>query len=349
MKQNLPGCKIVNMTQRVVDTLVCSWFNSRDFRMPGEPWTLANINERLENELNSYIQDQSSFFILKNLLGEKFQEPNVPHDQSYAGEYVDKMKNLLFYSIIEIDIPLLEFITFNLTFYNVPRSFVDQLDRTRNAAFWEQSIRVKDLTKFADCEEYFVPPDLIANPDTDVAKIYHVAMKDAQLNYARLIKAGLRPEQARGVAPLHVNTRADVSVNMRTLIGLFKKRICFFSQGEYWRPVIQEFFNELFTSELSDFRELDREKIMKMFGKLPCDGNDKCPYFRDVVDRLVDKSNPICPILFLRFMDDDLKKKTVWTMHELYTIEGWKAFCDKYMKSIGRDYKKLDSEIERLR
>jgi hypothetical protein len=114
---------IVSSTAYPVETILCSWFNSRDV---GANWTTENIWSRLFGS-NGTAEDRQIFHRLMKEKATSSQSENVAN---------------LFIDVISMDgVPINEFINFVITFNNVPRAFVDQLDRTRQAAFWEQSVR----------------------------------------------------------------------------------------------------------------------------------------------------------------------------------------------------------------
>jgi len=65
------------------------------------------------------------------------------------------VKNKLLKDILSQDLPIREFVPIYFIIDGAPRSFWDQLDRSRFGwAFWEQSLRVRDLENNF---EYYVP------------------------------------------------------------------------------------------------------------------------------------------------------------------------------------------------
>ena len=349
MKSLAPNCKIVSMTDRPLESTLCMWFNSRDMRMPGKPWTALTFWERIYDEFDQYeaLGGGDIFYILKALVGEKWR---YPKDSEGICKYsvIEEMCIDLFYMVLSINAPCQEFIQFNLTFSNVPRAFVDQLDRTRQAGFWEQSVRVKDLSTFAESGEYFRPPDC---NDPQIAHVYDNAMMQIQESYKKLRGLGMRPEHARGVVPIHLNVRADMTVNLRTLREMITKRTCYFAQGDYWRPVVNTLLEQIMDPEVSQM-PID-PRTLRLFTGLPCDGKSECPYHRDLMDRLVDKSNPICPILYEKFLVPGEQKRTSIAMEEMYGHENWVDEGTKYLKGMKRDFvpfqrlaRKVDTKVQ---
>ena len=195
--------------------------------------------------------------------------------------------------IISTNLPTAEYVNTIWCVEGMPRAFWDQFDRTRLAAFWEQSVRILDLTCFADNMEYWVPDSLSRNK---YAKgYYHECMREIQTAYKNMLRLGIPSEDARGVIPLHVNVRGTCCINLRALKGVISNRVCFISQGAYWLPVISGMIREL--------NKVLPERVVRSMVNLPCKGKDHCPIESNVVTRLTDEDpNPICPIYLKRFV-----------------------------------------------
>jgi hypothetical protein len=321
-------------------------------RMPGQPWVAAGLYNRLQYEFTTWLNgrpileadESKDYFILKALSGELWieQMKGLLSGTSYFD--MKKLALDLFYEVLKIDAPIQEFIQFNLTFSNVPRAFVDQLDRQRDTGFWEQSVRVKDLSKFADAHEYFDPQEVRNNPK--LKEKYDQGMKFIQDLYGELLANGMRPESARGIVPMHVNVRADMTVNLRVMMEMVSKRTCYFAQGDYWRPVINSFLNDLMTSNRSSMPRDPR--TIKMFTALPCDKKGMCPYTRDLMDRLVDKSNPICPILFEKYLSEEEQERTVMGMERMYGTYNWDNEGRAYLTGLQRDTMPFIEAVRRI-
>ena len=94
--------------------------------------------------------------------------------------------------ILSADLPTSEFINFIWCVEGMPRAFWDQFDRSRHAAFWEQSIRILDLSHFAVKGEYWVPDSVAKDEKTE--EVYRECMHGIQSTYNRLIKMGVPTE-----------------------------------------------------------------------------------------------------------------------------------------------------------
>jgi len=224
--------------------------------------------------------------------------------------------------ILSQDLPIREFIPVFYIIENVPRSAVDQIDRSRvGVAFWEQSLRVKDLTKTFD---YFIPPGL----DKNSSQIYEEIMSKCRDAYIDLIGHGVSREMARGVVPLHINVRLSVQANLRSVLTIVSHRICHYAQSGYWRPIAQGLLDGLwkFIPALKD----------KNILTIPCIGKSYCPYEKDVLDRREDASNPVCPILIDRFLPKKLERKEI--ISEM--VKRYPNYIEdsiKYVESVNED------------
>lgn len=198
-------------------------------------------------------------------------------------------------TILSTDLPTSEFITTVWCVEGMPRAFWDQFDRSRHAAFWEQSVRILDLSTFADNGEYWLP-DAVGR-SKDKTRVYDNAMQAIQDAYNALIALGTPSEEARGVLPLHINVRGTCAINLRALKQLISNRVCHIAQGSYWLPVVHGMILEL-AKHLPP-------KVLKSLVHLPCYGKGCCPIEGNVLPRLtMEDPNPVCPIYLKRFAKD---------------------------------------------
>ncbi len=225
--------------------------------------------------------------------------------------------------ILLMDLPIREFIPVFFVVEGAPRAFWDQLDRHRvGFAFWEQSLRIQD---FSDKMNYFVPSTLDGGMDGP-PELYRKTMKHIQQAYKYLAENVPR-EDARGVLPLHVITRGSVQTNLRALLNMLSSRTCFSAQSTYWKPVVNGILEGLSKS----LPELMNEGILK----LPCDGRGSCPFVKDVMERLNDKANPICPILVSEYLPKEYNVYDV-VNEMLKAFPNYVDTCLTYVNSIGR-------------
>lgn len=230
-------------------------------------------------------------------------------------------------AILSADLPTSEFINTIWCVEGMPRAFWDQFDRSRHAAFWEQSVRILDLKKFATMEQYWVPESLQNKPEA--LRSYKRYMEICELEYERLINIhGIPSEDARGVLPLHINVRGTCAINLRALKQLISNRICFIAQGSYWLPVVHGMMLEL-AKHLPP-------KTLRSMANLPCYGKAKCPIESNVLTRLTDEDpNPCCPIYLKRFAKQPEANEFTYKKHPKYDETKNKYF--ELIRSLGME------------
>ena len=149
----------------------------------------------------------------------------------------------LFKRVIEMEIPVAEFVNFIFVFEDVPIFWREQLVRERVNSYWSQSHRIFDLSKFFDDEMFYVPTSIRANELAE-AKLRN-AMKFIESTYKDLVALGIPMEDARAVIPSCAIHRISMQINLRHLIGLCKKRNCHILQRSIWAPIIDQIISEL--------------------------------------------------------------------------------------------------------
>lgn len=109
----------------------------------------------------------------------------------------------------------------------VSRAFANQLVRTRQASYAQQSMRVTDVSGF----NYSTGPTIANNKDASV--VYEVMMNAIQHAYTNLLKLGVSIEDARGILPLNIHTNIVAKYNFRAFCDLVRKRSSGRVQSEY--------------------------------------------------------------------------------------------------------------------
>jgi len=366
-----PTCTIVSMTSKPVETVVAAWLNSRDFRMPNEPWTKEGLIDRIVQEFLEF-GDKCVFKFVADRSWDKkaindlrmTRKPEGPEllardaeDNLYFVRNLrrafEKMVVDLFFDVVAQEIPISEFVMFNLSFENCPRAFVEQLDRERDAGFWEKSGRVIPFENFYDSDYYHIPPSVASNPRA--LEIYKESMRLQQEAFKTLKNECKIPgEDARGIIGIHANTSADMVVSLRILRKIWSKRSCFFAQGDYWRPHFITFLHELMNSPIS---EMPRDiRTIQIFTGLPCDKTNSCPYEKTMIDRIEDQSSPVCPIYFSKYAVDhgtvppeddiDLQKRILAGMDRTYGLDEWMKLSHSYLESLSRPSHSFDRLVQ---
>lgn len=182
--------------------------------------------------------------------------------------------------------PISEFVHFTFVCENIPRALMDQMTRHRLWSFFVQSMRVADVgSTFATDDAYFTPDAIAADPDT--LGNYNATMHVAQTRYRQLRSAGVPIEDARGVLPLHTNTKMIVGFNLRAFQQAVEKRTCWILQQQYWAPLLVSMRQELVD-------KVDPE-LAFIFAP-PCELRGKCITAIEQEYRLAGKDpNPPCP------------------------------------------------------
>lgn len=120
-----------------------------------------------------------------------------------------------------------EFCDLTFCIEGVSRAFTHQLVRTRTASFAQQAMRIVDMTGF----DYHIGPSIADNPNAlELYRAEMIAISDA---YEDIIKAGAKPEDARGVLPTDILTNICMKINLRNFSDLVKKRMTPRVQDEY--------------------------------------------------------------------------------------------------------------------
>jgi flavin-dependent thymidylate synthase len=124
-----------------------------------------------------------------------------------------------------------EFIHFTFLIEDVTRAFTHQLVRTRTASYAQQAMRIVEMQDFT----YDIGPTLIN--DKDRSDLYIGTMHIIDNSYKQLIKLGARTEDARGILPTNIHTNINMSINMRNLINMARKRTSIRVQNEYKKVI----------------------------------------------------------------------------------------------------------------
>ena len=124
-----------------------------------------------------------------------------------------------------------EHASFTFAIEGISRACSHQLVRHRIASFSQQSQRYVDLSKR---ELPYILPAEIAK-DEKLKKEFQEAMEEVEEEYRRLIKAGVKPEDARFVLPNACETKIVVTMNARSLHNFFRLRCCQRAQWEIRR------------------------------------------------------------------------------------------------------------------
>lgn len=131
-----------------------------------------------------------------------------------------------------------EFVDYIFMIEGVTRAFTHQLVRHRiGTSFAQQAQRVVNMAGFG----YVTGPSIAENPELQA--IYDEAMGTINRYYQKLVDAGARTQDARGVLPTNIATNIVFKGNLRTLHDMALKRLCVKTQGEF-----QDVFRAMITA-----------------------------------------------------------------------------------------------------
>jgi hypothetical protein len=181
---------------------------------------------------------------------------------------------------------------------------IQELGDVADMSAWSQSMRLLDMSTFADEQRYRTPESVVALGENAV-RDWHADMKSIQDIYEYWAKDKKIPlEDARDAIPLGATSRLSWSVNLRTLQHICAKRGCTILQLGLWGPVIKAMVTELTT------------KVSPAFGVLvtpPCMKGNKytgCIFPEDNARRF-DGRDPNLPVCSLYITNEETEHGSV--------------------------------------
>lgn len=132
----------------------------------------------------------------------------------------------------------IEHAVFTFAIEGVSRSLTHQLVRHRIASYSQQSQR---YVKF-DSVDYILPP--VVESDKKAQKVFEKSIDDSAKAYRKLIKLGIKAEDARFVLPNAAETKIVMTMNARALENFLRERMCVRAQWEI-RALANEIYNQL--------------------------------------------------------------------------------------------------------
>lgn len=171
-----------------------------------------------------------------------------------------KEANEIFQRVIYSGLPLSENVWFTFVLDNVsitlreqmvrhrlgvkwgPRIGVDMIPELVDSTWWSQTIRIKDMSGFADKGDYLIP-DQVKGDELKASYAEH--MKNTQEYYRYLVAKGVPLEDARLVLPLAMQHRISWSLNLMAFIHILGKRTCWLAQHQLWAPLIRGMLQEI--------------------------------------------------------------------------------------------------------
>ena len=139
----------------------------------------------------------------------------------------DKKKELIKNVISAGHTSTIEHASFTFSISGISRACSHELVRHRIASYSQQSQR---YVKPEDELNYIIPPKIKNNKK--LSKKYLEHLKEVHKFYKELFDAQIAPEDARFVLPNAIETKIVVTMNARSLLNFFQRRLCNRAQWE---------------------------------------------------------------------------------------------------------------------
>lgn len=135
-----------------------------------------------------------------------------------------------------------EFVDFTFCIEGVSRGFTHQFVRNRLGSYAQQTMRILDMGDF----DYITGPSIENNPR--LKSLYDTMMGIINQYYKRLISAGAKIEDARGILPTNISTNIIAKFNLRALSQMMMSRASNRTQDEY-RQVLDAMYAAVVEAE----------------------------------------------------------------------------------------------------
>lgn len=215
---------------------------------------------------------ETAFYAFKNMHNKVGYEVEDFESHEQKIKFLTVLSQIPHQSVLEFIKPV--------WYINGSRAFQQQLTRTRTAVYSIQSLRIVNVGRFADDDNYHTPP-----LSDEVKNYYDDTMYMIQERYRKLIDMGAPVEAARGVLPLNITSPITTAIDLRSLVHTMEMRICRNAQGEY-RDIAKMIYDEVEEKIDHDFARLFFKPPCEKYGfctsPVPCDWVPK--RYRCIVD-----------------------------------------------------------------
>jgi thymidylate synthase (FAD) len=131
-------------------------------------------------------------------------------------------------------VSVIEHASFTFSIEGVSRVLTHQLIRHRIASYTQQSQR---FVAYNTLEKYVTPPSILEH--MEAKKIFDETLEKISETYQKLLKLGIKKEDARFILPNAAKTNIIVTMNARELRHFFNLRCCTRSQWEIREAAIE--------------------------------------------------------------------------------------------------------------
>lgn len=177
-----------------------------------------------------------------------------------------------------------EFVDATFCIEGVSRGFTHQFVRNRLGSYAQQTMRILDMGDF----DYITGPS-IAN-DPRLKSLYDTMMANINEYYKRLISAGAKIEDARGILPTNISTNIIAKFNLRALSQMMLSRASNRTQDEY-RQVLDAMYAAVVEAEpwCASFLRSSKYDDLKRLESAILDsyeGTDMCTQLLKLIDKV---------------------------------------------------------------
>lgn len=177
-----------------------------------------------------------------------------------------------------------EFVDFTFCIEGVSRGFTHQFVRNRLGSYAQQTMRILDMGDF----KYITGPSIENDPR--LKSLYDTMMANINEYYKRLISAGAKIEDARGILPTNISTNIIAKFNLRALSQMMMSRASNRTQDEY-RQVLDAMYAAVVEAEpwCASFLRSSKYDDLKRLESAILDryeGTDMCTQLLKLIDKV---------------------------------------------------------------
>ena len=177
-----------------------------------------------------------------------------------------------------------EFVDATFCIEGVSRGFTHQFVRNRLGSYAQQTMRILDMGDF----KYITGPSIENDPR--LKSLYDTMMANINEYYKRLISAGAKIEDARGILPTNISTNIIAKFNLRALSQMMMSRASNRTQSEY-RNVLDAMYEAVVEAEpwCAEFLRSSRYDDLKRLESAILDryeGTDMCTQLLKLIDKV---------------------------------------------------------------
>lgn len=177
-----------------------------------------------------------------------------------------------------------EFVDATFCIEGVSRGFTHQFVRNRLGSYAQQTMRILDMGDF----KYITGPSIENDPR--LKSLYDTMMANINEYYKRLISAGAKIEDARGILPTNISTNIIAKFNLRALSQMMMSRASNRTQDEY-RQVLDAMYAAVVEAEpwCASFLRSSKYDDLKRLESAILDryeGTDMCTQLLKLIDKV---------------------------------------------------------------